>query len=206
MTAGHKFTVALAVALAVLLGWAVYGWTREHEAHAVLMAQEADAKATQAALDAKEKQNQAQLASQLQTFEQMKRSVQTPQQIAQALPTVLPAMPEKIAQVTQEQANAVVTANLPNAPKLGVGDLIIPAADAKSFYDSQVDCKENEAKLYSCQETVSNQKSQIASKDAVIKDQDIALKGGTRWKRVGTAAKWVAVGIATGFVLKAVNH
>lgn len=203
MTTAHKITVALAVALAIVLAFAAYGWVTEHEAHAVLQAQQADAKAAVESTEAKEKANQAALAQQLQSFAQMKAQVQTPQQVVRELPVVMPSMPAPIVQVTPAQAKAVDDAKLPDAPAINAGDLVIPASDAKAFYDSQVDCKANVAKVASCQQTVANQQAELATKDAVIKDQDVALKGGTKWQRTRRAGMWALVG---GAVVYAASH
>jgi hypothetical protein len=87
-----------------------------------------------------------------------------------------------------------------DAPQLNTGDLIIPQSDAKDFYDAQVDCKVNAVKSASCQETVANLKQVSAVKDEEIKQLNVAIKGGTKWKRFASAAKWVGVGAGLGAV------
>lgn len=215
MTLSHKITLALALALAAVLAIAAHGWISEHEARAVLQTQQADAKATLAALDAKEKSNQAELAAQLDRFAQMKAQVQTPRQVVQALPSVMPVMPVPITQVTDAQAKAAAqsqASGLPDAPgspssrPLAAGDLIIPAADAKAFYDAQVDCKANEAKVASCAQTVATQKDEIATKDKLIADQVKALKGGSNGQRTKRALFWAAVGGAAVYVASRIHH
>jgi hypothetical protein len=206
MTTAHKWTLGLCIALAVVLAWAGYGFVKEHEANAVLAVQQKDSKATQDAIAAKEQENQQSLAAALKSYAAMKQQVQTPQQVATALPALMPTMSSPVEQITPEAAKAYDEAQLPDVPKLNAGDIIIPAGDAKEFYDSQVDCKANGTKLTSCQETAANDQALIAAKDALIKDQSIALKGGTKWQRVRTAGKWLLIGAAAGFAVDEYHH
>jgi hypothetical protein len=196
MTNAHKITLALALCLTGVVAFVGYAWIKEHEANAVLAAQEKVNKAAADAILTREKANQQQLADALKTYVAMKQQVQTPAQVVKALSQVI-KLGEPIRQVTPEQAKAVE--EIPDGPK--EGDLIIPGIDAKAFYDTQVDCKANEVKLASCQVTVANQESTIAIKDTQIEQDHQALKGGTKWQRTKTALKWLGAGAATGAVV-----
>lgn len=203
MTTAHKVTVAVSVLLAVFLVFAGYGWIKEHESAVVVNAQVTADKAAQAVIAASESKNQQQLATALAGYAAMKQSAQTPAQVVQALPQVI-QLPAPIVQVTAAQAAAAnaaapaSVAGLPDAPKLAVGDLVIPAADVKPFYDAQVDCKVNAAKAASCAETTTNLTALNASKDTEIAQLQVAVKGGTRWQRAGRALKMIGIGAAVG--------
>jgi hypothetical protein len=192
--------LTLALCLAGFLLCAGYGWTREHEARAVVEAQQQIEAKAQAQIAAQQEKNVEQLKDTLAALIAMKQAVQTPAQIVQALPQLI-TLPQTIREVTPEQAKAAAAAPaLPDAPQIGAGDLIIPKADSKAFFDAQVDCKANSAKAASCAETVENQKAVMALKDTEIKQLNIALKGGTKWQRTKSALKWIGVGAAAGAV------
>jgi hypothetical protein len=197
MTNAHKFTLAVCIVLAVFVACVGYGWVKEHESNSVLAAQQKADKDAAAQIAEREKVNQQQLAETLKSFAAMKQQMQTPAQIVKALPQVV-SVPAPIVQVTAAQVKAVSDAALPEAPKLSEGDLIIPAQSVKSFYDAQVDCKANEARLASCQITTANQNGAAAVKDAEIAQLKAALKGGTKWQRAKAAVKFISVGAAIG--------
>jgi hypothetical protein len=197
MTLAHRVTLALAIALAGLLTFAGYGFVKEHEANAVLAVQRKDAEAQQNAIAAKEQENQQALAAALKSFAAMKQQVQTPQQVAKALPALLPGLTAPMEQITPEQAKAVDALNLPELP-VHAGDIVLPAIDAKQVYDAAVDCSANAAKLSACQTTVADDEALIATKERLIEDDAVALKGGTKWQRMKSAAKWMLVGVAGG--------
>jgi hypothetical protein len=198
MTNAHKITLALAFSLAGFLLCAGYGWMKEHEARAVVEAQQQVEQRAQAQIAAQQEKNAEQLKDTLSALISMKQAVQTPPQIVQALPQVI-TLPQQIREVTQDQAKAAAAApQLPDAPQIAAGDLIIPKADSKAFFDAQVDCKANAAKAASCAETVENQKAVIALKDTEIKQLNVAVKGGTKWQRTASALKWIGVGALVG--------
>lgn len=198
MTNAHKITLTLALCLAALLIVVGYGYMQEHEGRIVIDAQQkADAAAAKVIQD-QESKNTAQLAAVLATLANMKQTIQTPAQIVQALPQVI-QVPMPIREVTPEQAKAADAApELPDAPKLSAGDLIIPQADAKAFFDAQVDCKANVAKLSSCQQTVNNQIATMTLDRVEISQLTTALKGGTKWYRTKAFFKAAGIGAAVG--------
>lgn len=198
MTTAHKITVAIAIVFAGALGYAGYGWLGEHDAALTLQTQQkADADST-AKINAAQATNQAQLAASLAALAASRQQVQTPTQVVQALPQVL-TLPAPVVQVTAAQAKAVDA--LPDAPQVHSGDLIIPQQDVKPFYDAQLDCKVNVAKLSSCSDTVTNLTALGTVKDTEIKQQEVVIKGGTKWQRIKRAAKWTAIGSGLGAAL-----
>lgn len=199
MTNTNKALALLSFCLLGFLICAVCGWDQEHKAALLVVTQQKTDAATIATLQAKEKANEAQLAKSLDAFAQLKKTVQTPAQIVKALPQVL-TLPVPVEQVTAAEAVAADAEKLPDAPKINDGDLIIPQADLKTFYDAQVDCKASEATANSCAVTVADQKAVMAVKDTEITQLQTALKGGTKWQRMKSAGKWTAIGVAIGAV------
>jgi hypothetical protein len=151
----------------------------------------------------REAAREAALKDSLSQLEDAKKRTQTPVQVVQALPQVLP-LPQPI------------TLNLPAAlaqgePKLGgtqPGQTAeIPAADLKPLYDFAITCKECQARVISLQQDKADDGVKIG---ALVKERDAAVnasKGGGKWQRVKRAAKWFVVGAAAGAVaLKASGH
>lgn len=195
MTTAHKITLTLAVILAAFLVYAGYGWLGAHDAALTLQTQQKVDAANSSKIAASESANQAQLVSSLAAIGTMRQQVQTPTQVVQAIPQVL-TLPAPVVQVTQAQAKAADA--LPDAPHVHTGDLIIPQEDVKPFYDAQLDCKVNATKLSSCTETVTNLTALGTVKDNEIKQQEVVIKGGTKWQRIKRAAKWTAIGSVIG--------
>jgi hypothetical protein len=151
----------------------------------------------------REAAREAALKDSLSQLEDLKKRTQTPTQVIQALPQVLP-LPQPI------------TLNLPAAlaqgdPKLtGVQpgqSATIPAADLKPLYDFAITCKECQARVVSLEQDKVDDEVKIG---ALIKERNAAVtaaKGGSKWQRVKRAAKWFIVGAAAGAVaLKASGH
>ena len=198
MTNAHKLTAALALVLALLSGYVVYGWVKEHETSLVLATQQKADRDTQAALAKQQADNQAAFATALKPFADLKAQGQTVPQIIRLAPQVVTVPTPISQQVTAAQATAANAAVLPDAPQMHPGDLIIPLADVKPLYDAQVQCKIDGITLDACNKTVAIDKSVMASKDEEISQQAQALKGGTKWQRIKSALKWSGVGVAIG--------
>jgi hypothetical protein len=94
-------------------------------------------------------------------------------------------------------------AELPNNPTpkpSQVADAILPAADLAPLYDFALDCKARQAKLTATQADLNDEKVKTA---ALTKERDAAVraaKGGSALRRIARAAKWFALGAATGAV------
>lgn len=143
------------------------------------------------------------LKGSLAQLEEAKKRTQTPTQVVQALPGVLP-LPQPITfniptNAPQDPGNKGA---LPTAPSAQ-----IPAADLKPLYDFAVTCKECQAKLQSAQ---ADKADDVIKIGALTKQRDeavIAAKGGSKWSRIKRAAKWFAIGAAAGAVaVKASGH
>ncbi len=197
MTTSHKWTAAIAVVLAAAAFLSVRAWLAERDArtkaetitqqaNTVIAAKQDDTKAVVAAMQ-----------TQLDRLVQLKTRTVTTTQIVRELPAVmsLPTGDAAIHEVTPEQANEL--ASLPDAP-VKSGDLVIPAASAKDFFDAQVTCKENSVSLDACNKVNANNTAIIAQQKLVIDADETALKGGTFWQRVGHDAKIIGIGVGVG--------
>ena len=134
------------------------------------------------------------LKESLSQLEDLKKRTQTPAQVVQALPQMIP-LPQPI------------TLNLPAAlaqgdPKLaGVQPgqtATIPAADLKPLYDFAVTCKECQAKVVSLEADKIDDQVKIG---ALLKERDEAVtaaKGGSKLQRIKRAAKWFIIGAGAG--------
>jgi len=207
MTNSHKLTVALAVLLAVFCIVAGHGWLKEHEAAVQVAAQQQATNEYIKNVQLQEAANQARLDATLAQLSDLKKTVQTPAQVVAALPKVMPSLPEPIHQVTDAQAKAadavIDSAGTSDTP-IQAGDLVIPKDDAKQFFDQQIDCEADQARVEADRETIANLNSVVTAKNALIAQQNIALKGGTKWKRFKHDLKVGAVGVGVGAVVVAV--
>jgi hypothetical protein len=141
-----------------------------------------------------------QLAATLAAIQAQKRSVHTPQEAAKQLPTVLPDLPLP---VSIHDPN--LTAPLPPGEP-ATTTISIPQPDLVPLYDGLQDCRACALQGDSLKKDLADEKSRSASlqheRDAAI----AAARGGTFFVRLKRAAKWFAVGLATGAAVAAVAH
>jgi len=190
MTTAHKVTVGLAVLLAVLLGIAGWAYVQDKVA---LARHEEQTKANGSAVKGLEDANDAlakQLKASLDGLDRLRVGTTTTREIVQAAPQVI-TLPAPVREVTKEQAA------LPESP-VKQGDVIIPAESAKAWFDAQVTCRENAAKLDACEKTAANDAAIIAVKDKQIAEDQVVIKGGTKGQRFRTALKWGLIGAGIG--------
>lgn len=151
----------------------------------------------------REAERESALRDSLSQLEDLKKRTQSPQEVIRQFPAVLP-LPQPI------------TLNLPAA--LAQGDLAkagvqpgqtatIPAEDLKPLFDFAATCKECQAKNQVLEQDAVDDAVKIA---ALTKERDAAVtaaKGGSKWRRFKSAAKWVIIGAAAGaLALKASGH
>lgn len=148
----------------------------------------------------REKQRDSQLAAALAAIQAQKRSVHTPQEAAKQLPAVLPDLPLPV---------SIHDPDL--SPPLPPGDpaattISIPQPDLVPLYDSLQDCRACALQTDSLKKDLFDEKSRSASlqheRDAAI----AAARGGTFFVRLKRAAKWFAIGLATGAAVAAAAH
>jgi hypothetical protein len=194
LTLRHKLEIAGAVLALVVIGIVGGSWLGAREEgirlKATLDAQNAviaDAGKREATRDAALKESLAQL-------EDLKKRTQTPAQVVQQLPQVLP-LPQPI------------TLNLPAAVSQGDPKLAgvqpgqtatIPAADLKPLFDFAASCKECQAKVLVLQQDKADDTVKLV---ALTKERDEAVtaaKGGSKWQRIKRGAKWFGIGALGG--------
>jgi hypothetical protein len=148
----------------------------------------------------REKQRDSQLATALATIQAQKRSVRTPQQAAQQLASVLPPLPLPVSVHDPD-----LTAPLPpgETPSTSIS---IPQPDLVPLYDDLQDCRANTVENDSLKKDLSDEKTRSGAlqheRDAAI----AAARGGTFLVRLKRAAKWFAIGLATGAAAAAIAH
>lgn len=140
----------------------------------------------------REKQRDTELAAALALIARQKRAVQTPQQAAIAIPSVLPPLPLPISiHLPDLSSSAKPYEDLP-------ATVSIPQVDLKPLYDELQDCRANSLEISAAKQNLSDEKLQNA---ALTLQRDAALtaaRGGTLWQRLKRQTKWFAIGIAIG--------
>jgi hypothetical protein len=147
-----------------------------------------------------EKQRDTQLAIALAAIESQKRAIQTPQQAAQAIPTVLPPLPLPVSIQLPTLSPPIKPDQAPPA------ELSIPQADLKPLYDDLQDCRADTQENDTVKKDLANEQARTA---ALTRERDTAIaaaKGGTFWLRLKRSAKWFAIGVAAGATAAALAH
>jgi len=191
-----------AAAIALVLGICVYyAWRGAQREQAQLKAALQAAQKALTDADARQQSRNAELTTLLAQLNQKKTTVQSPAQVVQALPAVLP-LPTPLSLPTESASPALAAA--PNGAKQPIESpnpkVQLPPEDLKPLYDFAVNCQECQAQLTAAQ---GNLKDEQAKTQAVSKERDAALKaahGGSVLRRVARAAKWFVIGAAAGAV------
>jgi hypothetical protein len=148
----------------------------------------------------REKQRDTQLAAALATIQTQKRAVQTPQQAAKQLPFVLPLLPLPVSVHDPDLSAPLPPGESPSTT------ISIPQPDLMPLYDDLQDCRASTIQNDALKKDLSDEKSRSAS---LLRERDAAIAaahGGTFLLRLKRAAKWFAIGVATGAVLAAAAH
>jgi len=186
----------------------IAAWRAGRNDRANLAAELATAKQSLAQADDRQHTRDSQLLQTLATLAADKRNVTTPAQIIRelpqylTLPTPLTLQPAPSSQPPTKpdshgDANPGATDPAKHNQKTQV---IIPAEDLKPLYDFTLDCKACQAKLSATQGDLTDEKSKTAT---LTKERDAAItaaKGGTIFRRITRAAKWLAIGAAAGAI------
>jgi hypothetical protein len=201
------------VFIVVLALTVVVAWRAERRDRAQLASELAATKQLLAAADARQHDRDARLAETLTVLAAQKRNVVTPAQIVGELPREI-GLPLPI--VLQSRASDSVqdqTGQHPTGNAAPAGDAnqvktqaVIPAEDLKPLYDFTIDCKACQAKLGAAQADLTDEKTKTA---ALTKERDHALQiaqGGSRFRRIGRAAKWFLIGAAAGAIAARSAH
>jgi len=148
----------------------------------------------------RENQRDSQLATVLANIQTQKRTVQTPQQAAKQLPFVLPPLPLPVS-IHDPDLSAPLPPGDPPTTSIS-----IPQPDLVPLYDDLQDCRASTLQNDALKKDLSDEKSRSAS---LLHERDAAIAvahGGTFLVRLKRAAKWFAIGVATGVAVAAVAH
>jgi hypothetical protein len=196
LTLRHK--IEIAGALVALLAIGIFGgsWIAARE-DAIRLKATLDAQNSVIAEAGKrEDARAAALRDSLSQLEDLKKRTQTPTQVIQAMPQVLP-LPQPI---TLNLPAALAQGN-PNLAGVQPGQTAtIPAADLKPLFDFAASCKECQAKVLVLQQDKADDAIKIGG---LTKERDTAVtaaKGGSVLQRIKKAAKWLAIGVVAGAV------
>jgi hypothetical protein len=146
----------------------------------------------------REKQRDSQLAAALAAIQAQKRAVQTPQQAAKQLPSVLPPLPLPVSIHDPDLSVPLPPGDTPSAT------VSIPQPDLVPLYDDLQDCRATAIQNEALQKDLSDEKNKSA---ALLHERDAAAAaahGGTFLVRLKRAAKWFAIGVATGAAAAAI--
>jgi len=182
---------------AALLLFAIHGWLQEHDARLKAESLSNDQQKQLARLRQQAATTQEALASKVASIERERSQPATAAQVVRETSTLIPNLPE--AMEVQEFPSA-----LPNGPSTEA--VVVPAADFKSIRDAQLTCEEDNVKLTACQTLQADARQQLTLTEAERDGWKSAAKGGTVWHRALGAAKWFAVGAASGAVVYAAAH
>jgi type II secretory pathway pseudopilin PulG len=216
---GIRVAAALIIVIALL---AIYfAWRAEIRSRAELAAELTTAKQALNAVEERQQARDAKLADTLAAIAAEKRTVQSPAQIVRDLPNQIPLPVPVVIQTIPSSSGAGSVAQGTGADR-GSGFTadkdgqisndaskvqgVIAGADLKPLYDFALDCKTCQAKLTTAQSDLADEKGKSA---ILIKERDNALRvarGGSIWKRIGRASKWMLVGAAAGAVAARAGH
>jgi len=146
----------------------------------------------------REKQRDTQLAAALATIQAQKRAVQTPQQAAKQLASVLPPLPLPVSIHGPNLSAPLAPDETPST------SISIPQPDLVPLYDELQDCRASAVQNDALQKNLADEKTRSA---ALLHERDAAnavAHGGTILLRLKRAAKWFAIGVATGAAVAAV--
>jgi hypothetical protein len=206
---------------------ALSAWRANRRDAAQLATDLAAAKQSLAQAESRQRDRDSQLLQTLAAFAAEKRNITTPTQIVHALPNEIPLPSAITLPPAQQPCNAALmecggivypeprrAAALTSAPNHRLqtpgkdssvegksaqpDQAILPIEDLKPLYDFTIDCKACQAKLATAQSDFADEQKKTS---ALTKERDDALriaKGGTAWRRIGRAAKWLLIGAAAG--------
>ncbi len=190
-------TATLAIAI-------LSAWRADRRDRAQLAADLAAAKQELAQADTRQHERDAQLVQTLATLAAEKRTITTPAQIVRDLPQQI-SLPSPI--VLQPAPSPHPGGQPTRAGKAAdpardsnQTQAVIPAEDLKPLYDFTLDCKACQSKLTATQGDLADERSKTAilthERDEAVR----AAKGGSVFRRMARAAKWLAIGAAFGAI------
>jgi len=184
-----------AILFVACLALGLQTWRSSRQDAAQLKAALDSANQALAAANTRQQDRDAQLQKTLASLNDAKRraSTATPAQIVQNLPTLI-SLPKPITLAAPlETSEALGTSpgsqSQPTEPQAN-----IPIEDLKPLQDFAYDCQACEVRLTAAQRAKTQ--ALTAARDAAVN----SAKGGTRWRRITRAAKWLLIGAAAGAI------
>jgi phage tail protein X len=193
----HVFAASAAL---IAAGLAADSWIAARRASLQLAAALASQNALLAQASDREHQRDAQLASALSQIAAEKRRIQTPQQAAEALASVLPPLPLPISVRLPD----LTAAPAPSEP--APASVSIPQADLRPLFDAFADCRACALERESLKMDLADEQAKTT---ALIRERDAAIaaaRGGGFWSRLRRGAKWFAIGVALGAAAASASH
>ena len=193
----HTIAFAAALLAAVL---AADAWLSERRSDRQLAATLASQNALIRQVAAREQLRDTQLAAALAAITAQKRRIQTPQQAADAIPSVLPPLPLPV---------SIHLPDLNSSPKqseAAPASISIPQPDLKPLYDHLQDCRVCALERDATKKDLADEQTRVA---VLTRERDAAIAvahGGTFWLRLKHGAKWFVIGVAAGAVAAAAAH
>jgi hypothetical protein len=197
-----KPTLHIGILLAALIAVVLLAdaWrTARHDSQQLTATLAAQNTVIQQATD-REKQRDSELAAALSTIQAQKRAVQTPQQAVKQLAAVLPPLPLPVSIHDPDLSAPLPPGETPST------SISIPQPDLVPLYDDLQDCRASAAQNDALKQDLADEKTRSA---ALLHERDAAnavARGGTILLRLKRAAKWFAIGVATGAAVAAIAH
>jgi hypothetical protein len=197
-----KPTLHIGILLAALIAVVLLAdaWrTARHDSQQLTATLAAQNTVIQQATD-REKQRDSELAAALSTIQAQKRAVQTPQQAVKQLAAVLPPLPLPVSIRDPDLSAPLPPGETPST------SISIPQPDLVPLYDDLQDCRASAAQNDALKQDLADEKTRSA---ALLHERDAAnavARGGTILLRLKRAAKWFAIGVATGAAVAAIAH
>lgn len=202
------------LAAAVAIGLLADAWRSARHESQQLAATLASQNAVIQQASVQEKQRDSQLESVLAQIHTEELSVHTPQQAAQELSEALPPLPLPVSIHFPDLSSKPLdsSSDPPNSSAKQLPDQPIPASisipqpDLIPLYTALQDCRANQAQSATLEKDLSDEKTRSA---ALLQERNAALTaahGGPILQRLKRAAKWFAIGLATGAALAAAPH
>lgn len=203
MTISKWWSIGIGILLIVFVTLGGCAWLAEHDAK---LKAEAQSSVQQKGIDAAKSdaaQTAAQLKQTLAALESQKSQPATPQQIILDTSKLIP-LPQPI---TIQTAPQPAVGNGPAQPGNPVPaktsdakQIVIPEADFQAIQNAEIGCQENSAKLGACALTSADLQAELKATEAQRDTWEKTAKGGSWLHKTLTAAKWIGIGVATGYV------
>ena len=188
---------ALAALVCIFVGiFAAASWLRSHDAAVLLSANASAQKQVIAQADASQQKRATVLAKTIASITAAKRKSQTPSEIVEELPLLLPELTTPISLPLPDEQTGGHTADVAT----------IPQSELKPLYNHLQDCMACDVRLHAGEADLLDKQAQVK---ALTLQRDAALSaatGGKFWHRLKHNAKWFILGSAAGaLALRALN-